>query len=313
MALLTLIPQNTKFDFVSKRMIFFAFSIFIVLSSLGGWAFKGLNFGVDFKGGFLLEVRTSDPANLGEIRSSLKAMNLGDVKVQDFGSDYDVIIRIERQPGGDAAQSKALEQIKEALGNVEYRRIDTVGPKVSEDLKINGMIAFLLASFAMLVYIWFRFEWNFGLCAVIALIHDCIIIMGLYAFVGIEFNETALIAILTTLGYSINDTVVIYDRVRENLRKYKKMDIPLIINMSINHTLSRTALTSFTTLLALSALYLFGGNVISTFTMPIIVGVLIGTYSSICLATMLLLFFDLRILPTEEKDLETDENSGISV
>jgi len=292
MGLITLVPPGTTFDFVKRRFIAFTISTVIVLGSLGAFAISGLNYGVDFKGGFLLEVRTPEAADIAGMRDKISALDIGDVKLQEFGSDRDVVIRVERQPGDEDAQTGAIAQIKGVLGeNVEYRRVDTVGPKVSEELKRNAILAIAFALMAMLVYIWLRFEWQFGVCAILALTHDCISIIGLYALTPLEFNETAIIAILTTAGYSINDTVVIYDRVRENMRKFKKTPMPELINRSINDTLSRTTLTSLTTLFALGALYWFGGTVIETFTLPIICGVAIGTYSSICLASLLLLYF----------------------
>lgn len=301
MALLTLIPHNTKIDFVRLRFVTLTISALIVLMSIGGVMFKGLNYGVDFKGGFLIEIRTQEPANLSQLRTDLGQLGLGDIKLQEFGSPNDVMIRIERQPGGEQAQNDAIKRVRETLGdNVDYRRVDSVGPKVSESLTRNGIMAVALALAAMLVYIWFRFEWQFGLCAILALTHDCISILGLYVFTGLEFNETAIIAVLTTAGYSINDTVVIYDRIRENLRKYKKRGFPELINLSINETLSRSVLTAFTTLLALCSLYYFGGAVIESFTLPIICGISVGTYSSICLASILLLKFT----PPRGEDVE---------
>ncbi len=293
--MVNLIPQDTKIDFVGFRKITLTISGLIVLGSILLMLIKGLNFGIDFRGGFLIEIRTEKEADLNTMRSTLSGLGLGDVKLQNTDSPHDVMIRLEQQPGGDAAQGVALKKVKEALGEgVTYRRIDSVGPTFSEDLAYNGMIAFTLALLAMLIYIWLRFEWQFGLCAVIALLHDGLSVFGFYSFSGFEFNETVIIAVLTTIGYSINDTVVVYDRIRENLRKYKKASQTEIINRSINETLSRTVLTSGSTLLALIALYWVGGTVIENFTLPIIVGVGIGTYSSICLASILLLFFDVR-------------------
>ena len=295
MALLQLIPYNTSVDMVKRRFIFFAISIFIVVGSIFTFYYKDLNYGVDFKGGFVIEIRTPEAADIGKMRADLGKLNLGGVKLQEFGSPNDVMIRVERQPGGDEAQIGAINKIKAALGpKVDYRKTDTVGPTVSAELKKNAWLAIIFATISMLVYISFRFEWHFGVAAIIALIHDCIAIIGLYAITGLEYNETAIIAILTTAGYSINDTVVIYDRIRENMRKYKKMEMHELVNKSINETFSRTIYTSVTTLLALLSLYLFGGTIISTFSLPIMVGILIGTYSSICLASMLLLFFKIR-------------------
>lgn len=295
MALLNLVPYNTKINFVGLKIPVYFISALIAFGSILLFAIKGLNYGVDFRGGFLIEIRTQGPANLTELRTQMSGLGLGDVKLQEFGSETDVVIRIERQPGGEKEQALAIKKVRESLGDsVEYRRVDTVGPKVSESLKRNGMMAFGFAMLAMLIYIWFRFEWQFGLCAILALTHDCFGVVGFYSLTGLEFNETAIIAILTTAGYSINDTVVIYDRVRENLRKYKKTKLPEVVNQSINDTLSRTILTSFTTLLALISLYLVGGAVIENFVLPIIVGIMIGTYSSLFLASMLLLNFKIR-------------------
>ena len=294
MALLKLIPYNTNVDMVKYRFVFYAISLVIVLGSIGAYFTKGLNYGVDFKGGFVIEIRTPQPADLGKMRQQLDAMNLGGVKLQEFGSPNDVMIRVERQPGGDEAQMLAMNKIKAELGkDVEYRKIDTVGPTVSSELKKNAWISIILATIAMLIYISFRFEWQYGVAAIIALIQDCIAVIGLYAISGLEYNETAIIAILTTAGYSINDTVVIYDRIRENMRKYKKMEIRELINKSINETFSRTIYTSTTTLIAIICLYYFGGSVISSFSLPIMAGIIVGTYSSICVASMFLLFFDL--------------------
>jgi preprotein translocase SecF subunit len=292
MGLIPLVPANTKIDFVRMRYAAFAFSIIVIAGSLLALATEGLNYGIDFRGGFLIEIRTPQVADIALLRTSLSALNLGEVKLQEAGGPRDVMIRIEKQKGGDEAQQEALTKIKAALGkDVEYRRIETVGPKVSEDLINNGLIAVGLAMLAMLVYIWFRYEWQFGVCGVLALLHDCLAILGLYAVSPLEFNETSLIAILTTLGYSINDTVVIYDRLRENFRKYKKMPLPELLNLSMNETLSRTTLTVATTLLSLLALYLFGGKIIAEFSLPIIFGITFGTYSSIFISSLLLLYF----------------------
>jgi preprotein translocase subunit SecF len=298
------VPYSTKLDFVRWRVMALVVSAFIVLLSMGSVFFQGLNYGIDFKGGFLIEIRTSEKANLAQLRSDLGSLDLGTVKLQSAGSDRDVMIRVERQKGGEDSQNEALNQIRQTLGDkVEYRRVDSVGPTVSEDLQRNGIMAVGFALAAMLVYIWFRFEWQFSVCAVVALIHDAIAVLGLYSLFQLEFNETVIIAILTTVGYSINDTVVVYDRVRENLRKFKKTPLPEIVNKSVNETLSRTVLTSGSTLLALGALYFFGGPVIASFSLPIIVGVGVGTYSSICLASLLLLMFDVRP-PVEEEDAQ---------
>jgi preprotein translocase subunit SecF len=292
MALLTPVPYNTKIDFVRQRFVSMGLSLFISLASIVGLFTIGLNYGVDFKGGYLLEIRTPEPANLDEMRNKLDSLGFGEVKLQEAGSPNDIMIRLEKKETESGQQNETIQTVRKALGDkVEYRRIETVGAKVSESLKKNGIYAVVFALLAMLVYIWFRYEWQYGLCGIIALVHDCITVLGFYVYTGMEFNETAIIAILTTAGYSINDTVVIYDRIRENVRKFKKLNIMELINHSVNDTLSRTVLTSTTTLIALFALYFFGGRVIELFTLPMIVGIGVGTYSSIFVSSVLLIYF----------------------
>lgn len=292
---LQVVPYGTKIDFIAKRWLAYGVTLIILAASVVSLSTRGLNLGIDFRGGLLFEIRTPDTPDLASLRKTVGSLGLGDVKLQEFGEERDVMIRVERQPGGDAAQVHAQKTLKKALGtDVEYRRIESVGPKVSKDLIFNGMWAFGFALIGMLFYIWFRFEWQFGLCGVLALLHDSIAVIGFYSLSGLEFNETAFAAILTTVGYSINDSVVIYDRIRENLRKYKKTPLPEVFNLSVNETLSRTILTSGTTLFALGVLYWLGGSVIEAFSLPILVGVLVGTFSSIFLSVALLLNFDLR-------------------
>lgn len=292
---LQLVPYNTKIDFSGRRLWAYGIALFIIIASFGALLTKGLNFGIDFKGGLLIEIRTQEKADIAGLRSTLNNLNLGEVKLQEFGTDRDILIRVEQQAGGEKAQAVALQMIKATLGDqVDYRRVETVGAKVSADLIQNGIMAVIFAMVGMLIYIWIRFEWEYGVCGILALVHDTIAVLGFYAISGFEFNETAFAAILTTVGYSINDTVVIYDRLRENLRKFKTTPIPELINISANNTLSRTLLTAGTTLLALFSLYVFGGPVIENFSMPIIIGIIAGTFSSIFLSVNLLLFFDLR-------------------
>ena len=290
------VPYNTNLPFTgSIRYVAYVISIIMVVGSLGLLFTKGLNYGIDFKGGFLIEVRGQEPLDIATMRNELNALNIGDAKLQEFGSPKDVMIRIERQEGDEKVQMAALEQIKTTLGkNLEYRRIETVGPKVSRDLIRNGIYATVFAIALIMLYIWFRFEWQFGVCCVLSLVHDCISIMGFYSLSGLEFTETASVAILTTLGYSVNDTVVIYDRIRENLRKYKKTPLTEVVNRSCNETLSRTVMTSSTTIMALLALYLFGGPVISVFSLPILVGIIIGSLSSIFVSASLLTHFKVQ-------------------
>ncbi len=291
---LHLVPYNTTLNFMGFRLITFTVAAVIALGSLLGLLTKGLNYGVDFRGGFILEVRMPEVPKVSVLREQLSSLNLGEVALQQFGGDRDLMIKVERQEGNEDAQTDAVEKIKQALGQgVDYRKIETVGPKVGSELVRNGLKAVAFALAAMLIYIAIRFEWQFAICAILALAHDCIAILGLFSVFPFEFNETAIIAILITAGYSINDTIVIFDRIRENISKYKKLSLTEIINKSLNETLSRTTLTATTTLLALVALYLFGGQVISAFSLPIIIGIIIGSFSSICLAAPLLTYLRL--------------------
>lgn len=296
---LRIIPYHTKIDFVGIRFVTFSICLLVIAASLMSFGTKGLNYGIDFRGGFILEVRLPRKPDIPVLRTRIDQLNLGEVSLQDFGKDNTLLIRLERheEEGKEDAQvqSETLEKIKGALGaGVDYRKVETIGPKVGSELIRNALNAIGLALLAMLVYIAIRFEWQFAACAIMALIHDCIAILGLFSLFPLEFNENAVIAILITAGYSINDTIVIFDRIRENIRKYKKMSLSELINKSLNETLSRTLLTASTTLLALLALYIWGGKVISTFTLPIIIGIAIGSFSSICLAAPLLLYLRLK-------------------
>ena len=309
MRTLRLVPANTKIEFVNKRLIAFVLSAMLVLSSAGLFFGKGLNLGIDFLGGILIEIRTNGPADISDLRVQLDGLGLGEVSLQEFGSADDVLIRVQRQDGGDSAQQKAIDVVKAALGStvVEYRRTEFVGPTVGAELKRVATWAVLAAIGAILLYIWLRFEWQFGIGAVVALGHDVITTIGLFSLLALEFNLATVAAVLTIAGYSINDTVVIYDRVRENLRRYKKLPLEELFNKSINETLSRTVMTSVTTLLALFALYVFGGAVIRGFAIALIWGVLIGTYSSIALAVPILLY----IRPDRGVAGDDDENQII--
>jgi preprotein translocase subunit SecF len=309
MKLINLIPVGTKINFLALRKIAIIASLALCVGSLGLLVTKGLNFGIDFRGGILLEIRTAQTADLSTIRSNLGSLELGEIELQRFGNDTDVLIRIESQPGGAPGQKLAVDKVKKILGpTVDYRRTEFVGPKVSGELIESGITAVVLALFAMLMYIWFRFEWQFGVGAVAALAHDVILTIGVFSLLGLEFNLSTIAAILTIAGYSINDTVVVYDRVRENLRKYKVRPLVDVLNMSLNDTLSRTLLTSITTLIALLILYFFGGEVIKDFSFAMIWGVLVGTYSSIYVATPLLAYMNLRasaVALPEDDDNET--------
>ncbi|MEE8187947.1 MAG: protein translocase subunit SecF [Kiloniellales bacterium] len=296
MALIRKVPLSPNIEFLGRRKLSLALSAFLVLASFGLFGILGLNMGIDFRGGILIEARTAVPADLGDLRARLGALGLGEVTLQEFGAETDLLINVQRQEGDEKAQIKAIEAVKTELGDLveEYRRVEFVGPKVGGELKRAGALATGLALLGIGLYIWFRFEWQFALAALVALIHDVLATIGFFALTQIEFNLATLAAVLTIAGYSINDTVVIFDRVRETLRKYKKMPMFDLLNLAINNTLSRTILTSVTTLLALISLFLFGGEVIRGFTAGLIWGVLIGTYSSIGLAVPLLSFMNLR-------------------
>ncbi len=301
MPVLRLVPHSTNIRFIRHRTITFAVSALLAVSSVFLFFASGLNFGIDFRGGTLIEIGTPAPADLGQIRNAVGGLALGDVKVQEFGTPNDVLIIIEAQQTSNAsdtdaenAQQNVVDVVKtalnEALGEgVSYRRIEVVGPKVSGELVVDGTIAVLVALALMLFYIWIRFEWQFSLGAVIALVHDVVLTVGMFSITQLEFNLSIIAAILTIVGYSMNDTVVVYDRVRENLRKFKKMELDELLDFSINNTLSRTVMTSITTLLALFSLYFLGGEVIRGFTFAMIWGVFVGTYSSIFIAAPLLL------------------------
>ena len=295
MRLVGFVPVGTRIDFMRRRKAAAAASLVLAAASALLFLVQGLNYGIDFRGGILLEIRTQGPAEMAGLRGALSGLGLGEVELQEFGRPSDVLIRIEKQPGGEPAQLRAVEAVKEALGaEIDYRRVEFVGPKVGAELIAAGVTAVLLALAAMLVYIWFRFEWQFGVGAVAALMHDVVLTIGVFSLLGLEFNLSTVAAILTIAGYSINDTVVVYDRVRENLRKYKTLPLVDLLNLSINETLSRTILTSMTTLLALFALFFFGGQVITGFSFAMIWGVVIGTYSSIWIAVPLLVYMRLK-------------------
>jgi preprotein translocase subunit SecF len=288
-----IIPAGTKFDFVGKRSVAYLFSLVLVLGSLVAFAVQGLNFGIDFRGGTLIEIKTEGPADITAIRDTIGGLGLGEVQVQEFGEPDDVLIRIQRQEGSEEEQIKAAELVKEAIKPMiapgGERRVEFVGPTVGDELIEAAIWAISLALGAILVYVWFRFEWQFGVGAVIALTHDVISTIGLFAVTQLEFNLATVAAVLTIAGYSINDTVVIYDRVREELRRYKKLALPDLLNIAVNGTLSRTFMTSFTTLLALFALVALGGPIIRDFSLAMIWGIVIGTYSSVFIAVPVLL------------------------
>ena len=301
---LKIVPENTAVDFQSRNQFAALFSAVIILGSIGLFLLQGLNLGIDFKGGILLEARTSEAqADVGALRRDLGNLGLGEVSIQSFGSAQDVLIRVQRQEGDESAQIAALSQITQTLGDYyEIRRTEFVGPTVGAELKEKGILAVLCALLAIMVYIWFRFEWQFSIAAILALSHDIISTIGLFALTSFEFNLATVAAILTIAGYSINDTVVVFDRVRENLRRYKSQDQRAILNISLNETLSRTVMTSVTTALALIAIILFGGAVLRDFAIALLWGVAIGTYSSIFVAVGFLSRFDLKAAAEEAEE-----------
>ncbi len=288
---LRLVPSGTNYPFIRQRTITFVMSAVLTLLSVVLFFAPGLNYGIDFRGGILMEVRSSQGTpDLAELRSRLSGLGLGEVALQDFGVSSDVLIRIESQ-GDERAQNVAIEKIRAALGSgFEFRRVEAVGPKVGGELIEAGAIASILAMLAIAIYVWFRFEWQFGVAAFIATVHDVVTTLGLFAVTQIEFNLSTVAALLTIAGYSINDTVVVFDRIRETMRKYKTMEFGELMNRAINDTLSRTIMTSLTTMLAVLALVVFGGEVIRSFSVAMVWGILIGTYSSIFLAAPLLLY-----------------------
>lgn len=293
--------SNLKIDFIRLRFINYIISIVIMIGAIGAYFINNLNYGIDFSGGTLIEVRFPSPIDLGKIRQNLNNPDIGEVSLQEFGTSQDLLIRLDQKNRDDKEQLAIIEKIKETLdSDVEYRRIESVGPKMGQELISNALQAVGWAILAMMIYIWVRFDWNFGLCAMIALLHDAIAVFGLYTVFGLEFNASAIVAVLITISYSINDTVVIYDRIRENLRKYKMTKVEDLINKSINDTLTRTILTSTSTLLALVVLYLFGGKVIAEYSLPILIGIGVGTYSSICLAAPLLVTFGMSLRQKED-------------
>ena len=278
----------------------------LIIVSLVFLVFKGLNFGVDFKGGTLIELRTDkSSANITKIRDSFNQMNLGDVSVKNFGNETDFVVKFEKQNSNDP---QFIEEIKiklsNSIGTVDFRRVENVGPKVSAELLRSGVIAIALSLAAMLLYIWIRFEWQFSLGAILALFHDVIITLGVFSVFSLEINLSIVAAVLTIVGYSMNDTVVIFDRVRENLRKYADVKIFELTNISINETLSRTIITSVTTLLALLSIFIFGGEILKGFSLAMILGVIFGTYSSIYIANPVLVSLKVsqRTIVKEEKE-----------
>ncbi len=297
--MLRLISDNTTIKFIRLKTFSFSLSAALSVLAILSVIFIGLNFGIDFKGGILLEVRTTNNISISDIRKEVSNLNIGEVSIQEFGAKSDYLIRVERQKGSDNAQQIAVEALKGVLNGtfadgIEYRRLEYVGPTVSKDLISDGFMAIFFAIVAMLAYIWFRFELPFAIGAIVALLHDIILTLGVFSILGLEFNLSTVAAILLIIGYSMNDTVVVYDRIRENLRKFKKMELKSLLDKSINETLTRTINTTITTMLALGALYLIGGQIISDFAFAMLWGIIVGTYSSIFIASTILVYLNIR-------------------
>jgi preprotein translocase subunit SecF len=298
MRLLRIVPDDTKFDFMRFRRVSFPISALLSILAISLYFFHGLNFGIDFRGGTLIEIQSkTGPADLAKMRAALDALHLGEFQLQQFGSPQDVLIRISQQPGGEAAQQQAVEKVRGALGSdVDYRRVEVVGPRVSNELLSYGTIGLIMAILSILIYLWFRFEWQFALGAMIANVHDLVLTIGFMSVTQIDFDLTSIAALLTILGYSLNDTVVIYDRIREMLRRYKKLPMPDLLNASVNQTLSRSVITHVTVSLALLALLLFGGQAIHSFTATMMFGVvLVGTYTSVFIASPILIYLGVGV------------------
>jgi preprotein translocase subunit SecF len=295
--------MDNKFNFSSKFRIANIFSLILFLTSILFILFKGLNYGIDFKGGTLIELRASN-TGASEIRTALNKMDLGDVNVKNFGQEGDYLIKVEQK---ESDGNKIILQIKENLSEnlkteINFRRVENVGPKVSSELLQSGIIAISLSLAAMLFYIWIRFEWQFSIGSIIALFHDVVITLGIFSALSLEINLSIIAAVLTIVGYSMNDTVVIYDRIRENLNKYNRLNISEIADLSINDTLARTIITSVTTLLALSSIFILGGEILKGFSFAMILGVVIGTYSSIFVASPMLKFFKVTYKTLEKEE-----------
>jgi preprotein translocase SecF subunit len=297
MKLLRIIPDNTRFGFMRFRRVSFPFSAIASIVSVVAFLFIGMNVGIDFKGGTVVELQARQGnAQVQEIREAANRLNIGDVEVQEFGSPRDVLLRVGLQAGGDRAQAEVVVKLRQVFEEkYEFRKVETVGPRVSEELVQNGTVGVLLAILVILIYLWFRYEWQFAVGAVIATMHDIVLTVGFFAITQLQFDQTSVAAILTIIGYSLNDTVVVYDRVRELLRKYKKIGMHELLDLSMNSTLSRTVITSITTILALIALAIFGGDAIQGFCLAMLFGVLIGTYSSIFIAAPLLIYLGVRV------------------
>jgi len=297
MRLLRIIPDNTQFSFMRFRRVSFPFSALLSIVTILLFFGLSLNYGIDFKGGTLIELQAkSGKADVGALRHAANAFNVGDVEVQEFGNTGGLSLRFPLQAGGEVGQQAVVQKARDAFqSDYEFRRVETVGPRVSGELVQSGTVGIILAVLGVLIYLWFRFEMEFAIGAVIATLHDLVLTIGFFAITRIEFNMTSMAAILTIVGYSLNDTVVVFDRIRELLRRYKSMPTEQLLDLSINSTLSRTVMTSVTTLLSLIALVIFGGEAIKGFALAMLFGVVVGTYSSIFIAAPVLIYLGVRV------------------
>lgn len=303
---LKVIPDDIKINFIGQRYIAFGLSILIMLGSFGLMGAKGFNYGIDFTGGTLIEIETHTAPDVSELREALNGLGLGDIMLQEFGSAQTLLIRVPGQGDDPEVQKAAIEKVRAEIDSryegTDYRRVEFVGPQVGEELKLKGLYAVIFAMMGIMAYVWFRYEWQFGVAALVSIVHDVIITLGFMAYVEMTFDLTTLAAILMVAGFSINDTVVIFDRIREIMRKYRKLPLAEVCNIAINQTLSRTIMTSMLVLLALLALWIFGGEVIQGFVSVLLFGFIVGTISSIYVAAAILLY--LRVRPeagSEEK------------
>jgi preprotein translocase subunit SecF len=313
---LRIVPDDTHFDFTRFRRISFPISAALSIVAIVLFFTHGLNFGIDFRGGTLLEVQSkSGSTDIAAMRATLSTLGLGEVQLQQFGGPADVLIRVAEQPGGDQAQQEAVTKVRAALGDtVEYRRVEVVGPRVSGELLAYGMLGLMLAILGILIYLWFRFEWQFALGAMIANVHDLVLTIGFMSLFRLDFDLSTVAALLTILGYSLNDTVVIYDRIREMLRRYKKMPIDDLLNSSVNSTLSRSVITHVTVTFALLALLIFGGPSIHSFTAAMTFGaVLVGSYTSIFIASPMLIYLGVGQFRGHEQTAAEDEPAAETV
>lgn len=314
MKLLRLVPDDTNLPFMSWRRITFPLSGLLSLLAIVLFFAAGLNFGIDFRGGTLIEIQSkAASADLGAIRSTLGSLELGEVQLQRFGAPSDVLIRLAQQPGGEDAQQAAVNKVKTALGDgYDYRRVEVVGPRVSGELVQNGILGMLVAIIGILIYLWFRFEWQFAVGATIATLHDVVLTIGFFSLTQIDFDLSSVAAVLTIMGYSVNDTVVIYDRIREMLRRHKRMPISELLDLSMNSTLSRTVITSTTVILSLLGMFFFGPEAIQSFVQAMLFGAIVGVYSSAFIAAPMLIYLGVRTQGGKDEVAKADSSGEVA-